>query len=199
LLGGVLFMAKYMNSHPKLVPLGLVMEGVALAGWGVLVANREMAWHFTGVGVFCCGSFVYSCIFLVLGSSSHRHLHTLHLWLMIFLLVTTGGLVLSFVALWAIEENTGQHAITTVERKAYLVEHAAYMAHLLFYLGFISFHSPGLDSDSLKACVYYEAEMMARGDEAAAVCQPLVHMDTNSSRRLQPIIEVVCETTSSRH
>jgi heme/copper-type cytochrome/quinol oxidase subunit 2 len=196
LLCGVIFLTRYIHRHPTLMTLGICMEGVALIGWLVLVINKDMPTHFLGVGIFCLTSFVYSCVFLVLGSSSHKHLHALHQWLMIFLLVTTGVLVVSFVAIWAVEENTGQHASNSTERKAYIVEHAAYISHILLYLGFFSFHKPyGHVFPSKSMSGYFqddsETMMTVLGDDTTgvSVCQPLISGD----RRLPPIIEVVCE------
>lgn len=65
------------------------------------------------------------------------------------LFLSTVGLVLAFVILWAIEETHGKHLSHAGEidsedntQNAYIVEHAAYVAFLLFYATFFAFHTP---------------------------------------------------------
>lgn len=190
LLGGVLFLMRYMSDKPWWTTLGLGGECLALMGWYWLVLHKDTGNHFAGVGTFCIGSFLYSLVFIRLGAISHKHLRLLHQWLMGFLLLTTVGLVVGFVASWAIEEKNGQHNDKPREefaRKAYIVEHAAYVSHLLFYLGFFSFHSPNPNVSPLMGCGYDdEAALLDEMHDGAHACQPLIRLE-----RLPPILEHV--------
>lgn len=192
LLGGLLFMLGYMSEKPWWTAMGLAGECLTLLGWGWLVVHQDMGNHFAGVGAFCLGSLLYSMVFIRLGAMSHKHLRLLHQWLMVFLLVATTALVVSFVAVWAIEERDGQHArdsngYIAPSRKAYIVEHAAYVAHLLFYLGFFVFHSPNPNIPTYINSNYDdEATLMhTMHDDRVSVCHPLIPM-----HRLSPIMEM---------
>jgi hypothetical protein len=130
------------------------------------VAHKDNTQHFTGVALFCFGSFVYSVALLRLGRESHKHLALQHLALELFLFVSSGALLVAFILLWIEEENSGRHAkqdasdaYTSPDQKAYIVEHCAYIAHLLFYAAFFAFHTPDPMYQPTVASVY-EAEMM---------------------------------------
>lgn len=114
--------------------------------------NKDNLPHFTGVFLFCLGTFIYSIVMLRLCEESHPHLSNLHFWLETFLLLTTGTLVLAFVVVWFNEEVNDQHkkkidSETLVmyddsSQTAYIIEHCAYISFLLFYAGFFLFHTP---------------------------------------------------------
>jgi hypothetical protein len=175
LLGGVLFLMRYMSAKPWWTAMGLGSECLALLGWCWLVLHQDMGNHFAGVGVFCLGSLLYSMAYIRLGAISHKHLRLLHQWLMGFLLLSTSGLVVAFVAVWAVEERNGQHGQGwRPDRKAYIVEHAAYVAHLLFYIGFFAFHSPNPNVSPLVSSEYDDEATLMR--DGASACQPLIPM-----------------------
>lgn len=183
LLGGVLFLMRYMSEKPWWTAMGLGAECLTLMGWCWLVLHQDTGNHFAGVGAFCLGSLLYSMVFIRLGAISHKHLRLLHQMLMGFLLVATIGLVVSFVAVWAIEEKNGQHfkesrSYSEPSRKAYIVEHAAYVTHLLFYLGFFSFHSPNPNVSPYISSGYEDEAILLSNmqDERASACQPLIPM-----------------------
>jgi hypothetical protein len=185
LLGGVLFLLRYRVEHAWWVTCGLGSECLTLAGWYWLVLHKDNANHFTGVGIFCVGSVVYSSVFIRLAWISHWHLRNLHQALMIFLLSSTVVLVISFVSIWADEQEKGEHGEILYDGedprlKAYIVEHAAYITHLLFYLGFFSFHNPNPNISPLM-CGEYEAEMSLADDpysQDVSACQPLIRLPT---------------------
>jgi hypothetical protein len=125
---------------------------------------------------------MYSISFLRMAGRTHKHLANVHLALEVFLFVSAAMLVIAFVAIWAVEETDGKHAIQHVgengdsggsARQAYIVEHAAYIAHLLFYMIFFLFHSP----DPLKpphVSGVYEGEAYAQ-DCGGMAMRPLLH------------------------
>ena len=204
LLGGVLFLMRYMRDRPWWTTMGIMGECLTLMGWYWLVLHKDNGNHFAGVGLFCLGSLLYSMVFIRLGAISHKHLRLLHQWLMGFLLIATIGLVVAFVAIWAMEEKKGQHdkpspksdnyyeilAQEEASRKAYIVEHAAYVTHLLFYLGFFSFHSPNPNvSPNVSGNSEYESDqhgMLVEMDENVSACQPLI---LANAKRLPSIME----------
>jgi hypothetical protein len=173
LLGGVLFLMRYMHEYSCWMFLGVIGECMTLMGWYWLVLNKDTVNHFGGVGFFCLGSLVYSSVFIRLGWISHWHLRNLHQALMVFLIVSTAVLVVAFVSLWTMEQNQGGRG--NVPLRAYIVEHAAYITHILFYLGFFSFHSPNPDL-SPHVCAEYGAEMLVLDESGRGVevCQPLM-------------------------
>lgn len=184
LLGGLLFLMRYRQDHAGWVTGGIMGECLTLVGWYWLVLHTDNANHFTGVGIFCVGSLLYSSVFIRLAWISHWHLRNLHQALMIFLLSSTVVLVISFVSIWADEQEKGEHEGTVdgggyPGLKAYIVEHAAYITHLLFYLGFFSFHSPNPNFSPL-LCSEYEAEMSLTDEPGvdASACQPLIRLPT---------------------
>jgi hypothetical protein len=112
---------------------------------------------------------------------SHQHLANVHLGLEIFLFVSTVVLVIAFVAIWVMEETSGKHSLQHVgndtssdnTQQAYIVEHAAYIVQLLFYMIFFLFHSP----DPLKlphVSGAYEGEAYAQ-DHGGVAMRPLLH------------------------
>ena len=114
----------------------------ACRGW--LAAHKENVPHFTGVFLFCLGSFSYALVMLRLCKESHPHLSQQHFWLETFIFVSSGILVITFVTLWVLEELDHKHDIGSSDRtqQAYIVEHCAYVSNLLFYAGFFLFHTP---------------------------------------------------------
>ncbi len=107
------------------------------------MTHKENANHFSGVGAFCLGTFIYSLLLLRLADTTHSHLWQLHATLEIFLFVVSGVLLMSFLILWVIEENANKHSgSNNGDQTAYIVEHCAYLAHLLFLSAFLAFHTP---------------------------------------------------------
>ena len=128
--------------------------------------HKDNTQHFTGVALFCIGSFAYSVALLGLGKESHKHLAQQHLAMEIFLFVSSGILLVAFLLLWIEEENSGRHgkqaepdAYISTDQTAYILEHFAYIAHLLFYAAFFTFHTPDPMYQPNVAAVY-EAEMV---------------------------------------
>ena len=128
-----------------------------------LVVHRENTQHFTGVFMFCLGSLTYSVALLRLGRESHKHLDRQHWAMELFLLISAGVLLLTFILLWVEEENAGKHAPqapdTSPVLNAYIVEHFAYVTHLLFYPAFFLFHTPDPMYQPTVAGLY-ESEMV---------------------------------------
>jgi hypothetical protein len=120
--------------------------------------HKDNANHFSGVFAFCLGTFLYSIAILRLADLTHQHLWQIHTILEIFLIFSSGTLLVSFLILWVMEENAGKHsAYVNQDQNAYIVEHCAYLAHLLFFTAFLAFHTP----DPLKpprVAGIYEAE-----------------------------------------
>jgi hypothetical protein len=117
-----------------------------------LVLRKDNFEHFFGVFVFCLGSFMYSIVMIRLCEESYPHLAQLHLWLEVFLFLSSGILVLAFVIVWFNEEVNNQHKKTVdsetmiayddPNQSAFIVEHCAYISFLLFYAVFFLFHTP---------------------------------------------------------
>ena len=148
-----------------------------------LVVHKDNTQHFTGVFLFCLGSFDYSVALLRLGRESHKHLEKQHWAMELFLFISSGVLLLAFILLWVEEENAGKHAPqaptdTISEQNAYIVEHCAYIAHLLFYATFFLFHTPNPMYQPNVGAIY-EAEMVE-----------MVTLNT-----LNPLIPVTIEVT----
>jgi hypothetical protein len=123
---------------------------------------------------------MYSIAFLWLAGQTHKHLWKIHQGLGIFLFVSTVGQVFAFVVLWIMEEASGKHMAHIGDtdgaedntQKAYIVEHTAYMTHLLFYATFILFHSP----DPLKVPnIHGEFEGESMSDPKGVAMKPLLH------------------------
>ena len=142
-------------------------------GRGWLVKHQDNANHFAGVALFCLGSFVYSMAFLRLAGKTHEHLRRVHQALGWFLLLTTLALVTTFVILWAVEENNGQHAGRGGKRNAYIIEHVAYITQVLFYATFILYHTPNPDRPAHISGAYDE-EILLHDESGTTV--PLVHL-----------------------
>ena len=141
-----------------------------------LVLHKDNTEHFKGVFVFCLGSAVYSIALLRLAAMTHKHLEHIHTALEVFLLASSALLLLAFVGLWIMEETSGKHKSPPDggdnTQSAYIVEHMAYMTHLLFYGTFFSFHTP----DPLKLPELYGAFEDERGQDPAGVAmRPLLH------------------------
>jgi hypothetical protein len=153
----------------------------------------DNARHFTGVGLFCAGSLTYSIEFLRVARRDKRADTTEHAMvrdvLEWCLLGATVVLVIAFVTLWAQEETTGMHGTDHVQN-AYIVEHAAYLAHLLFYAVFFYYHT--LDPDKPVTCkgFEYEREEDRGADGVPMVCRPLLLMPYQGER-LPVIFETV--------
>ena len=141
---------------------------------GYLITHKDSFNHFTGVTLFCVGSALYSLAILALARHTHEHLHAVHNALLVFLLVTTCILVVAFAITWQDEENSGVHTSNGGSPNAYIVEHVAYITHVLFYGAFFLFHSP----DPYKKPIPFssgtqEDEMLFLSD-LPDVCRPLV-------------------------
>jgi hypothetical protein len=142
--------------------------------------HQDNANHFSGVALFCLGSLMYSMAFLRLAGRTHEHLRGLHQALRWFLLLTTLALVGTFVILWAVEENSGQHARQGGTRNAYIVEHVAYITQILFYATFILYHTPNPDKPPHILSTDSHDQEGPPDEDSAAV--PLIHIPTNYGR-----------------
>ena len=146
LLGSTLFLLRFRNQQPDMEVAGVMGIMLAGAGWMLLIFVPEMPGHFIGVGVFCVGSFLYSLALIRLASTNpndRQELETLRAGLEWFLLLAVLALVIAFVSLWLEEQadEAGTYHAARV-RKAFIVEHAAYLTHLAFYAVFFLYHSP---------------------------------------------------------
>jgi hypothetical protein len=154
----------------------------------------DNARHFTGVGLFCAGSLTYSIAFLRVARRDERADTTEHAWvrdvLEWCLLGATVALVIAFVALWAQEETMGMHGTDHVQN-AYIVEHAAYLSHILFYAVFFYYHTPDLDKPAKndKLAREYERDEDRGADGVPMVCRPLLIRCQNE--RLPVIFETI--------
>lgn len=147
----------------------------------------DNARHFTGVGLFCAGSLTYSIAFLRAARKDERAEAWVRDGLEWCLLGAVVALVVAFVGLWAQEESQGLHGTDRVQN-AYIVEHAAYVAHLLFYAVFFYYHTPDPDK-SVKFSSSAEYHHEEHEDGVAMVCRPLLM--PYSSERLPVIFETV--------
>ena len=147
----------------------------------------DNARHFTGVGLFCAGSLTYSIAFLRAARKDERAEAWVRDGLEWCLLGAVVVLVVAFVGLWAQEESQGLHGTDRVQN-AYIVEHAAYVAHLLFYAVFFYYHTPDPDK-SVKFSSSAEYHHEEHEDGVAMVCRPLLM--PYSSERLPVIFETV--------
>lgn len=134
--------------------------------------------HFTGVGLFCAGSLTYSIAFLRVARKDERADTMTHEWVRAALewslLGATVGLVVAFVTLWAQEETQGVHGTGELQN-AYIVEHAAYLAHLLFYAVFFYYHTPDPDKPAKNDKLASEYGGDEHGEDGVAmVCRPLL-------------------------
>ena len=127
------------------------------------------------MALFCAGSALYSLAILSLARHTHEHLREVHNALLVFLLVTTCGLVVAFVITWQDEERKGLHTREGGSPTAYIIEHVAYITHVLFYGAFFLFHSPDPYKEERKfsLATREEEEMLFLSDLPDA-CRPLV-------------------------
>lgn len=182
LTGGLLFLLRFRYKWGQAEIVGLVGILLTIIGWAVLAIRRDTSGHFLGVGLFCIGSFVYSTAFIRLAATHARDAtrELVRTVLEAFLLMSTIALFISFVALWVIEE----HRSTREASQGYIVEHAAYLTHLLFYTVFFLYHSPDPEK------VYCSNRGADRSDydedEVPMVCRPLIF-----TQRLPVIMETV--------
>lgn len=139
-----------------------------------LVRHQDSFNHFLGVTLFCVGSALYSLGIVFLARHTHEHLRDVHNALLAFLLVTTCALVVAFAITWQDEENRGLHTRSGGSPNAYILEHVAYITHVLFYGAFFLFHSPDpYKSPRVSSSATSEEEMLFLGD-LPDVCRPLV-------------------------
>lgn len=138
-----------------------------------LVLHRINYEHFSGVFLFCLGSFMYCMALLRLGEQTHAHLAPLHAILEYALFFSSMALVTTFVVLWVMEENAGKHGRDPSDptQKAFILEHAAYLTQLLFYAAFFLFHSPDPCRDTVEKI--YDEENNSAGIELGTM-SPLI-------------------------
>ena len=185
LLGGGLFLLRFRFKHRLWEWAGYAGMAAAFGGWWYLVENKENFHHFIGVGVFCLGSFTYSLAFVRLAGTSEDGKELLHAIMELFLLLGVVVLVVSFVLLWFEEENDGRHssAGSYKTQTAYIVEHTAYVVHLVFYMLFFLYHSP--DPNKRTDGGYIGGEDYEADGGVPMICRPLIFQE-----RLPVIIEV---------
>ena len=154
------------------------------------MVHKDNTRHFIGVGLFCLGSFAYSFAFVRLARTGEDKMELLHANMEGFLLLAVVALVISFVTLWVEEENDGRHsgAEGVGAQHAYIVEHAAYVVHLLFYSFFFLYHSPDTHKVPGRYVVggeYYHDDSFAPSETSSSmqdhqhgmipmVCRPLM-------------------------
>lgn len=141
---------------------------------GYLITHQDNFNHFTGVALFCAGSALYSLAILSLARHTHEHLHAVHNALLAFLLVTTCILVVAFAITWQDEENRGLHTSNGGSPNAYIVEHVAYITHVLFYGAFFLFHSPDPYKQPRGFSTGTQEDEMLFLSDLPDVCRPLV-------------------------
>ena len=132
---------------------------------------------------------LYSISLIRLASSpgtQHEHLHNVHVAMEAFLLLSSGILCISFVALWFSEESNGQHDKGyNGPQNAYIVEHITYVTHVLFYATFFLYHSPDITKPA-ELGVSHETEDGYYVNNNSSVRRPLIHAMTP----LTPIMEL---------
>lgn len=211
LTGATLFLARFRFKSPEMEFAGFAGIISALIGWAVLIMHHDNVGHFSGVGVFCAGSFLYSIALVRLAATNPNdkaELERVRTVLESFLILAVVVLVIAFVALW-MEEQDAAEAHDAHVRQAYIVEHCAYLAHLVFYIVFFLYHSPD-PTRSPKAYhhsqYYFEESGMEMDEESSSgpgdsnhntnkqgggvpmQCRPLIF---NPKERLPVILEVV--------
>ncbi len=145
--------------------------------------------HFIGVGFFCLGSVVYSLAFVRLAATTEERLEMVHAVMEAFLLLSVAALVVSFVSLWAEEERDGKHSGGLNSRQvqnAYIVEHTAYIVHLVFYASFFLYHTPDIEKIPGRHVGEGYEDPDAELEGMPMVCHPLIFQE-----RLPVIMEVV--------
>jgi hypothetical protein len=135
--------------------------------------------HFSGVALFVAGSALYSVSLLHFAGiyEYEKQLAVLRWCLQLFLVISTFSLMLAFVVLWILEEGSGKHGQEVGDRGddaqiAFLVEHVAYISHLLFYVLFFMFHTPN-PMREVGLTVVYEEEHAS--DKNSFAMRPLLH------------------------
>jgi hypothetical protein len=142
------------------------------------VTHRVKFDHFFGVGLFVAGSALYSISLLHFAAifELEKRLALVRWCLQLFLIISSFGLMLAFVILWMLEEGIGKHGEQVGDQGddtqiAYLVEHIAYISHLLFYVIFFLFHTPN-PLREVGLTVVYEAEHAS--DPNSVAMKPLL-------------------------
>ena len=152
-----------------------------------MVACHDTTRHFTGVGFFCLGSFVYSLVFVRLAATTEERLEMVHAIMEAFLLMSVAALVVSFVSLWAEEERDGKHdrgSGNSQVQNAYIVEHVAYIVHVLFYACFFLYHTQDIETIPGGHVGEGYEETDADVEGMPMVCRPLIFQE-----RLPVILE----------
>jgi len=180
LTGAALFFLRFRFKHSAWEKTGYAGLALAFLGWMWLTYHRDNTQHFIGVGVFCAGSFAYSMALVRLAATSTDDKELLHACMDGTLLLCVVMLVVSFVLLWVEEEQSGLHngsgggGITKENRipqSAYLVEHGAYIAQVVFYMLFFLYHSPNKINDMDG---YIGGEEYEGVSGTPMVCRPLI-------------------------
>ena len=174
LAGVCMFLLRFRFKHWGWEVTGYTGIVLTFLGWWWLVWHKENLQHFIGVGVFCAGSFAYSLAIIRLAATSKDDKEVLHACMDGTLLLYVVVLVISFVFLWVEEENSGMHSSHSEEPKsAYIVEHGAYIAQVVFYALFFLYHSPTkvIDADSEG---YIGGDEYDGGPGTPMVCRPLI-------------------------
>lgn len=170
--GVCLFVARFRFKHCGWEVTGYIGAALACVGWGWLVFHKDNTQHFLGVGVFCAGSFGYSLALVRLAATSKDDKEVLHACMDGTLLLCVVVLVVSFVMLWVEEEQDGLHAGKDGVQSAYVVEHGAYIAQLVFYMFFFLYHSPNRLKDAEEG--YIGGEEYEGVSGTPMVCRPLI-------------------------
>ena len=157
--------------------------------------HQDNASHFLGVGIFCVGSFSYSFAFVRLARTGQDRNELLHATMEMFLLLAVVALVIAFVTLWIEEENAGKHAGAPGPQNAYIVEHTAYIVHLLFYTFFFLYHSPDRRKEAGRYVIggeYYHDDSFSpseppleRCSGVPMVCRPLLVITSSDPLAIQ--------------
>lgn len=180
LMGGGFFLFRFRFRHCFWEWAGFLGIITTFVGWGYLVVHRDNLNHFIGVATFCMGSFAYSLAFVRLAATSKDDREVLHALMEALLLLGVVLLVIAFVGLWFEEEKNGWHTSDAGKGRqtAYIIEHAAYMGHLLFYALFFLYHSPNWDKSVDRSVVgeaYYDHQDHHEArDGTPMVCRPLI-------------------------
>lgn len=172
--GAALFIMRFRYKHCGWEVTGYMGVALALLGWGWLAFHRDNLQHFIGVGVFCAGSFAYSLALVRLAATSSEDKELLHACMDGTLLLCVVVLVVSFVMLWAEEETSGMHSAHSKEpQSAYIVEHGAYIAQVVFYAFFFLYHSPNRQLE-IEGEGYIGGDEYDGGPGTPMVCRPLI-------------------------
>jgi hypothetical protein len=126
-----------------------------------LISFHEDAWHLSGVGVFCLGTFMYSLAMIKLSAREHTHLRQLYQGFEYALYAGSILCVPTFATLWFMNEPS-----------AYIPEHLAYIFFLGFYMVFFTYHSP--DPNKLATTM---GDCDGADGRIPSQCRPLLAMD----------------------